>query len=165
MDRVQAMGGAIAAVESGYMKQQLVSSHSARRARIESGEDIVVGVNKFETTATSPLTADLDAAIQAADPEAERSAIAGLEAWREERDQAEVDRALQALADAAKTDTNLMEATARRRPRRRDHGGVGRHAARGVRRVPRPDRRVRCRRRGRGRPGAHRGARAGARDE
>ncbi|MET0999804.1 MAG: protein meaA [Marmoricola sp.] len=111
MDRVQALGGAIAAVESGYMKQALVSSHSARRSRIESGEDIVVGVNRFETTAPSPLTADLDAAIQAADPEAERSAIAGLEAWRAERDQAEVDRALEALATAAKSDTNLMQPT------------------------------------------------------
>jgi (2R)-ethylmalonyl-CoA mutase len=111
IDRVQALGGAIAAVESGYMKQALVSSHSARRARIENGEDIVVGVNRFETTETSPLTADLDAAIQAADPEAERSALAGLQAWREQRDQAEVDRALEALAAAAKTDANLMEAT------------------------------------------------------
>ncbi len=111
MDRVQALGGAIAAVESGYMKQALVSSHSARRARIENGDDIVVGVNRFETTEASPLTADLDAAIQAADPEAERSAIAGLQAWREQRDQAAVERALAALADAAKTDANLMEAT------------------------------------------------------
>ncbi|WP_027863214.1 protein meaA [Marmoricola sp. URHB0036] len=111
MDRVQAMGGAIAAVESGYMKQQLVSSHSARRAAIESGEDIVVGVNRFETTEPSPLTADLDAAIQAADPEAERAAISGLEEWRAQRDQGEVDAALAALADAAKTDANLMEAT------------------------------------------------------
>ena len=48
-------------------------------------------MNRFETTEPSPLTADLDAAIQAADPEAERSAIAGLEAWRAERDQAGVD--------------------------------------------------------------------------
>ncbi len=111
IDRVQALGGAIAAVESGYMKQALVSSHSARRARIENGEDIVVGVNKYETTETSPLTADLDGAIQAADPEAERSAIAGLEAWRAERDQVAVERALVALAAAAKTEANLMEAT------------------------------------------------------
>ena len=111
MDRVQALGGAVAAVESGYMKQALVSSHAARRGRIESGEEIVVGVNRFETTAESPLTADLDAAIQAADPEAERSALAGLEQWRAERDQAEVDAALAALAAAAKTDANLMEAT------------------------------------------------------
>ena len=111
MDRVQALGGAVAAVESGYMKQALVSSHATRRGRIESGEEIVVGVNRFETTADSPLTADLDTAIQAADPEAERSALAGLEQWRAERDQAEVDRALEALAAAAKTDDNLMAAT------------------------------------------------------
>ncbi|MCW2867447.1 MAG: protein meaA [Marmoricola sp.] len=111
MDRVQAMGGAIAAVESGYMKQALVSSHAARRGRIESGEDVVVGVNRFETTAPSPLTADLDTAIQAADPEAERSALAGLEQWRSERDQEAVDQALAALAAAAKTDVNLVQAT------------------------------------------------------
>ena len=71
MDRVQALGGAIAAVESGYMKEQLVSSHAARRARIESGEEKVVGVNVYTTTEPSPLTADLDAAIQAPDPAAE----------------------------------------------------------------------------------------------
>ena len=76
IDRVQAMGGAIAAVESGYMKQALVSSpRRPARSRIEAGEEIVVGVNKFETTEPSPLTADLDAAIQVADPEAERAAI------------------------------------------------------------------------------------------
>ena len=73
------MGGAVAAVESGYMKQALVSSHAARRARIESGEDEVVGVNCFETTEPSPLTADLDAAIQTADPEAERPRSPALE--------------------------------------------------------------------------------------
>ncbi|MFL6107412.1 MAG: protein meaA [Marmoricola sp.] len=111
MDRVQAMGGAVAAVESGYMKQELVSSHSIRRARIENGEDIVVGVNKFETTAESPLTADLDAAIQTADPEAERTAIDSLNAWKAERDEAEVAEALSRLAADAKTDTNLMAAT------------------------------------------------------
>ena len=111
IDRVQALGGAVAAVESGYMKQELVSSHSARRARIENGDEIVVGVNKFETTAVSPLTADLDGAIQTADPEAERQALASLEAWKAERDQAEVDAALQRLADEAKTGVNLMPAT------------------------------------------------------
>src|SRR5689334_12692465 len=75
IDRVQAMGGAIAAVESGYMKQALVSSHAARRARIETGEELVVGVNKFESTEPSPLTADLDTAIQVADPEADRAEL------------------------------------------------------------------------------------------
>jgi (2R)-ethylmalonyl-CoA mutase len=111
MDRVQAMGGAIAAVESGYMKQQLVSAHAARRARIESGEEVVVGVNRFETTEPSPLTADLEAAIQAADPDAERAALASVEAWKAGRDEAEVTEALARLAADAKTETNLMPAT------------------------------------------------------
>jgi (2R)-ethylmalonyl-CoA mutase len=111
MDRVQELGGAIAAVESGYMKQALVSAHAARRARIEAGEEKVVGVNCFETTEESPLTADLDTAIQAADPEAERSAVASLEQWRAGRDQGEVDEALARLAEDAKSGANLMEAT------------------------------------------------------
>ena len=111
IDRVQAMGGAIAAVESGYMKEALVSSHAARRARIESGEEVIVGVNKYETTETSPLTADLDAAIQTADPEAEKAAVASLEAWKAQRDEGEVAAALEQLAEAAKTEENLMPAT------------------------------------------------------
>ncbi|WP_296601956.1 protein meaA, partial [Nocardioides sp.] len=109
IDRVQAMGGAIEAVE--YMKQELVSSHAARRARIESGEEKIVGVNCFETTEPSPLTADLDSAIMTADPDAEKAAIASLEAWKEQRDEAEVTEALAALADAATTGANLMGPT------------------------------------------------------
>lgn len=111
IDRVQAMGGAIAAVDSGYMKQELVSSHARRRAAIESGEEIIVGVNKFDTTEQSPLTADLDGAIMVADPEAEKAALASVEAWKAQRDQAEVDAALARLAEDAKTGTNLMAAT------------------------------------------------------
>ena len=111
MDRVQALGGAVAAVESGYMKSELVSSHAARRARIESGEEKVVGVNCFETTESSPLTADLDTAIQTPDPQAEQAARRSLEAWKAQRGQAEVDAALERLATDAKTNANLMEAT------------------------------------------------------
>jgi (2R)-ethylmalonyl-CoA mutase len=111
LDRVQAMGGAVAAVESGYMKQALVTSHAARRARIESGDEVVVGVNRFESTERSPLTADLDTAIQAADPEAERAAIENVRAWKAQRDEGAVTEALARLAADAKTDTNLMTAT------------------------------------------------------
>jgi (2R)-ethylmalonyl-CoA mutase len=111
MDRVQAMGGAIAAVESGYMKQALVSSHAARRGRIEAGEEKVVGVNCFESTEPSPLTADLDTAIQTADPEAERAAVRRVEEWRSQRDQAGVEQALARLAEDAKSGANLMDAT------------------------------------------------------
>src|SRR3954453_18164806 len=105
------MGGAIAAGGSGYMKQALVSSHAARRGRIEAGDEIVVGVNRFETTEESPLTADLDAAIQVADPEAERAAQRSGEEWKAQRDQGEVDAALQRLVEDAKSGANLMEAT------------------------------------------------------
>ncbi|HEY7598726.1 MAG TPA: methylmalonyl-CoA mutase family protein, partial [Candidatus Limnocylindrales bacterium] len=111
MDRVQAMGGAIAAVESGYMKQQLVASHAARRARIEAGEEQVVGVNRYVETEPSPLTADLDTAIQSADPAAESAAIASVERWRASRDGAAVEAALDQLRADAKSGANLMTAT------------------------------------------------------
>ncbi|MPZ62249.1 MAG: protein meaA [Propionibacteriales bacterium] len=111
MDRVQAMGGAIAAVESGYMKQQLVASHSARRARIEAGEEKVVGVNAYVESEPSPLTADLDTVIQAADPEAESAAVRGVQEWRATRNVATVDGALDRLRMDAKSDVNLMPAT------------------------------------------------------
>jgi ethylmalonyl-CoA mutase len=111
MDRVQALGGAVAAVESGYMKQALVASHTARRTRIESGEEQVVGVNCYTETEPSPLTAELDTAIQAADPEAEASAVAAVQEWRAARDVPAVDAALERLRADAKAGTNLMEAT------------------------------------------------------
>ena len=111
IDRIQAMGGAIAAVESGYMKQELVSSHTARRARIESGEEVVVGVNRFESTEPSPLTADPGTVVQAADPESEQAASESVRAWKAERDEPAVSDALARLADDAKTDANLMPAT------------------------------------------------------
>ncbi|KRF30710.1 protein meaA [Nocardioides sp. Soil805] len=111
IDRVQALGGAIAAVESGYMKQALVSAHAARRARIENGEEVIVGVNRFDTTEPSPLTANLDEAIMAADPAAEQSALDSVTAWKEQRDEAAVTEALATLAADAKTTTNLMPAT------------------------------------------------------
>ncbi|WP_028661198.1 protein meaA [Nocardioides insulae] len=111
IDRIQAMGGAIAAVDSGYMKQELVSSHARRRAAIEAGSEVIVGVNRFETTEPSPLTADLDAAIQTADPAAERSAQESVRAWKAHRDDSAVAQALAALAAAAKSEDNLMSAT------------------------------------------------------
>jgi (2R)-ethylmalonyl-CoA mutase len=111
IDRVQAMGGAVAAVESGYMKGELVASHSARRAKIENGDLKVVGVNVYTETEPSPLTENLDEAIQTADPEAEKAAIADLEQWRSQRDAGAVEEALNRLQAEAKTDTNLMSAT------------------------------------------------------
>jgi (2R)-ethylmalonyl-CoA mutase len=109
IDRIQSMGGAVAAVESGYLKQQLVASHAERRARLERGDDVVVGVNAYTETEQSPLTAGT--AIQAPDPQAESAALASLAAWRAERDPAAVAEALDKVRAAAKSGDNLMPAT------------------------------------------------------
>src|SRR3982750_4916362 len=109
--RVQEMGGAVAAVESGYMKGELVASLAEKRRRMESGEDVVVGVNKFESTEPNPLLADLDAAIMVVDPAVENAAQEAVRRWRSERDQGRCDKALDVLREAAGTDTNLMAAT------------------------------------------------------
>jgi (2R)-ethylmalonyl-CoA mutase len=109
IDRIQAMGGAVAAIESGYMKQQLVASHADRRGRLERGDDIVVGLNAYTETAESPLTAGT--AIQSPDPEAEAAAVASLAQWRAQRDEAEVNETLDGLRSAAKSGDNLMAAT------------------------------------------------------
>ncbi|MFN2497407.1 MAG: methylmalonyl-CoA mutase family protein, partial [Pseudonocardiaceae bacterium] len=111
IDRVQGMGGAIAAVESGYMKTQLVSSLAARRRRIEDGEDVVVGVNRFTETDPSPLQAAGAGAIETVDPAVEGAAIEAIRDWRAGRDQTAVDDALRGLAEAAKTEVNLVEAS------------------------------------------------------
>ena len=116
IDRVQAMGGAVPAVEGGYMKSELVASHARRRQRIEAGEDIVVGVNRFETTEPNPLTADVDSAIQTVDAGVEQAAVEAVQAWRQARDADPIRAARAAAAIAAlKADAtaggNLMAAS------------------------------------------------------
>ncbi|MER7572218.1 protein meaA [Streptomyces sp. NPDC126514] len=116
IERIQEMGGAMAAVESGYLKSQLVASHAERRARIESGQEKIVGVNIYESTEPNPLTADLDAAIQTVDPAVEARVIAALEHWRGTRYQPPFNhprpcKALERLKEAAQGSANLMEAT------------------------------------------------------
>jgi (2R)-ethylmalonyl-CoA mutase len=78
---------------------------------VESGEDVVVGVNAFTSTEPSPLTADLDTAIQGVDAAVESRAVDAVRAWREQRDAARVDTALRRLRDAARTEENLVAAT------------------------------------------------------
>ncbi|HEV7727918.1 MAG TPA: protein meaA [Modestobacter sp.] len=109
--RVQEMGGAVPAVESGYMKGQLVGSLADRRRKMENGEDVVVGVNRFQGTEDNPLLADLETAIQTVDPAVEAAAQRAVQQWRAERDPEPVQRALDALRAAAGTDANLMPAT------------------------------------------------------
>ncbi|TSB32106.1 protein meaA [Streptomyces benahoarensis] len=111
IDRIQERGGAMAAVESGYLKAQLVSSHAERRARIESGEEKIIGVNCYESTEPNPLTADLDTAIMTVDPDNEARVVGALHAWRDARDEARAQDALAALKKTAAGDANLFPAT------------------------------------------------------
>jgi (2R)-ethylmalonyl-CoA mutase len=107
---IEAMGGAIPAVESGYMKEQLVRSNARRIAAIESGEQVVVGVNKFTEGAESPLTAG-EGTVLTVDHTAEDEQIRRLSEWRRSRDDAAVKAALMALEQAASEGANLMEAS------------------------------------------------------
>ncbi len=111
IERVQDMGGAVAAVESGYMKSELVASLGEYRRKVESGEQILVGVNKFDTTEPSPLQAEGAAAIETVDAAVEKHAIEALEKWRAERDKQAAESALDKLKAVAGTSENLFVAT------------------------------------------------------
>ncbi|MEV6646256.1 protein meaA [Amycolatopsis sp. NPDC051371] len=109
--RVQDLGGAVAAVESGYMKSQLVGSLAEYRRGMENGERVLVGVNKFETTEPSPLQAEGAKAIETIDPAVEKAAVTAIEEWRTQRDDDAVERSLTVLKERARTTENLFEAT------------------------------------------------------
>jgi (2R)-ethylmalonyl-CoA mutase len=107
LKRIDEMGGAVAAVESGYMKQQLVESNTARLEAIERGEQVVVGVNKYLETEPSPLTGGVES-IMVVSAGAERDQLERLRAWRAQRDNKAVADALAALKRAATTGSNIM---------------------------------------------------------
>ncbi len=109
IEHVLELGGAVAAVESGYLKSALVSSLARRRRRIESGEDVVVGVNAYTESEPNPLVTGIDGGIMTVDPAVEEAAKRALREWRARRDNAAAELALAALRAAALTETNLME--------------------------------------------------------
>jgi (2R)-ethylmalonyl-CoA mutase len=109
--RIEDLGGAVAAIETSYMKERLVESNARRLKAIEAGEQTVVGVNAYQESEPSPLTAGTDGGFLSVDPSAEAEQIAGLEAWRAARDQGAADAALADLVAAAKEDRNVMPAS------------------------------------------------------
>jgi ethylmalonyl-CoA mutase len=109
MARVAEHGGAVEAVP--YMKAGLVESNRERIARIESGKQVLVGVNRFVETEPSPLTADGDGGILVVDPAVEAEQVAALDAWRAARDDGAVRAALDELSRVAQTEENIMPAT------------------------------------------------------
>ncbi|NKX73894.1 protein meaA [Rhodobacteraceae bacterium R_SAG3] len=107
---LEGMGGAVASIE--YMKSRLVDSNAERLNRIEAGETVVVGVNKWTEGEPSPLQTE-DGGIMTVDPAVEADQIARLNAWRDARDDAEVAAALEGLRKAAREGENIMPASIR----------------------------------------------------
>ncbi|HEV2756197.1 MAG TPA: methylmalonyl-CoA mutase family protein [Actinomycetota bacterium] len=102
LERIDAMGGAVEAIESGWMKNEIEDAAYRVTQGIESGERVVVGVNKFVAEREE------DVELHSLDPELERRQVARTQKVRGERDQAAVDAALKSLADAARGDDNLL---------------------------------------------------------
>jgi len=108
--RIDAMGGAVTAVETSYMKQKLVESNARRLGAIERGEQVVVGVNQFVETEPSPLAAGTEAILTVPE-QVETEQIARLQAWRERRDARATAAELDALKAAAQQGRNIMPAS------------------------------------------------------
>ena len=111
IDLIDEMGGAVEAVESSYMKQQLVASNTRRLAAIESGEQVVVGVNKWLESEDSPLTEFKDGGIVNVSENVEVEAVAGIVDWRKNRDNKSCETALLDLKRVAERGENVMEAS------------------------------------------------------
>ena len=105
LKRIDDMGGAVAAVEQGYMKHQLVESNTARLEAIERGEQIVVGVNKYLESEPSPLAGGVESILTVSE-QAEHDQLERLDAWRAQRDDKAVADALATLRRAATTGGN-----------------------------------------------------------
>jgi (2R)-ethylmalonyl-CoA mutase len=105
---IDAMGGAVAAVETGYLKSKLVESNTRRLEAIEAGEQVVVGVNKFVESEPSPLTTG-EGSILVVSQHVEAEQVERLKAWRAQRNAKAVEKALADLRAAAQEDRNIME--------------------------------------------------------
>ena len=109
-DYIQSIGGAVIGIENSYLKQQLVNSNKERIQNINDGKQVVVGVNKYTETESSPLTAN-DSGIETIDSSVEAEQIKALNEWRNTRDNSAVKEALNKLKEAAESDQNIMEAS------------------------------------------------------
>ena len=108
-EKIEKMGGTVAALD--YMKRTLVSSNANRLSRIESGETIVVGVNKFTTSEESELSSGVGNNVQVVDKKIEGIQISSLLDWREKRNNDLVEEAKKRLKDAARKKINIMPAS------------------------------------------------------
>jgi methylmalonyl-CoA mutase N-terminal domain/subunit len=102
IERIDSMGGAVEAIESGWMKQEIEEASYRIAQGVESGSRIVVGVNKFAGESEEAVE------VHALDSDLRRGQLARLEQVRSERDQGNVDRALKELEEAARGSDNLL---------------------------------------------------------
>ena len=103
--KLDAMGGAVAAID--YMKEALIASNAARIAAIETGEQVLVGANRYVETEPAPLAGGVDGIITVAET-VEMEQVAALQAWRQQRDDKSVTAALVELKSAASEGRNIM---------------------------------------------------------
>ncbi len=108
LQSILSMGGAVAAIDKGYMKEALVASNTARLKAIEAGETKIVGVNMFKEGEPSPLATG-EGSVLTVPENVEYAQIEQLKAWRAKRDDAAVKSSLTALRDAAAGKANIME--------------------------------------------------------
>ena len=107
--RIGDLGGAIAAVETGYMKQALVASNTARIQQIENGDQSIIGVNAYRESEPSPLSETGSDAILTVSDNIEYEQIEQLKQWRKDRDSAAAQDAIEELKSAARQERNIME--------------------------------------------------------
>ncbi len=100
--QIDQLGGAAAAVEGGFQQGEIGDSAYAAARRIDSGDSVVVGVNRFQDDAAE------DVPVLSLDPTVERRQVAALREMRNGRDPAVVAAALDRVRDAARTDANLL---------------------------------------------------------
>ncbi|MCC5813462.1 MAG: protein meaA [Leptospira sp.] len=111
IDKILELGGATKAIDNGYMKSQLVKSQTERLSRINSGEQIIVGKNKWTEGIRSPLLGGEDGGIFKVDPKSAEITLNVLGDIKSKRDPKKVEEALATLKEAAQSGKNMMEAS------------------------------------------------------
>ncbi len=106
ISKIDKMGGAVIALEKGYMKESLVKSLSQRSYDIETKSKKIIGVNCFEETEVSPLT--VDESIQTVDEKVVENKVSSLQEYKKNRDEAIIEENLQKLKSAVKNSENIM---------------------------------------------------------
>lgn len=112
IQKIEKMGGVLKAIESGYIKSELVASNVKRVRAIENGEMKVIGVNSYQETEESPLNAGVGAVIKI-DESVAREQIERLQAFKVKRNMSDVEEALRHLSEVAQSDQNIMDVSIR----------------------------------------------------